>query len=186
MKKNVNVYTCIIALLCCTAIIDIIIQLYSIKNKFKEIIINISENKPGGYHSTYDYYSSTLVPYILYFTLYKTVEWSPSALLWMINVMWAVVAAATAKLLQSCPTLCDHIDGFSRQEHWSGLPFPSPVRASEKWKWSRSVVSDSGDSMDCSPPGSSIHGIFQARVLEWGAICLLQNESRGCALYKIT
>ena len=26
------------------------------------------------------------------------------------------------------------------------------------------------DAMDCSPPGSSIHGIFQARVLEWGAI----------------
>ena len=26
------------------------------------------------------------------------------------------------------------------------------------------------DSMDCSPPGSSIHGILQARVLEWGAI----------------
>ena len=26
------------------------------------------------------------------------------------------------------------------------------------------------DSMDCSLPGSSIHGIFQARVLEWGAI----------------
>jgi len=25
------------------------------------------------------------------------------------------------------------------------------------------------DSVDCSPPGSSIHGIFQARVLEWGA-----------------
>ena len=33
--------------------------------------------------------------------------------------------------------------GFSRQEHWSGLPFPSPMRESEKWKWSRSVVSDS-------------------------------------------
>ena len=29
--------------------------------------------------------------------------------------------------------------GFSRQEHWSGLPFPSPVRESEKSKWSRSV-----------------------------------------------
>jgi len=29
------------------------------------------------------------------------------------------------------------------------------------------------DPMDCSPPGSSIHGIFQARVLEWGAIALL-------------
>ena len=26
------------------------------------------------------------------------------------------------------------------------------------------------DSMDCSPPGSSVHRIFQARVLEWGAI----------------
>ena len=33
--------------------------------------------------------------------------------------------------------------GFSRQEHWSGLPFPSPVHGSEKWKWSHSVVSDS-------------------------------------------
>jgi len=28
------------------------------------------------------------------------------------------------------------------------------------------------DPMDCSPPGSSIHGILQARVLEWGAIAL--------------
>ena len=32
--------------------------------------------------------------------------------------------------------------GFFRQEHWSGLPFPSPMHESEKWKWSRSVVSD--------------------------------------------
>ena len=30
---------------------------------------------------------------------------------------------------------------FSRQEHWIGLPFPSPVHESEKWKWSHSVVS---------------------------------------------
>ena len=35
---------------------------------------------------------------------------------------------------------------------------------------SRSFVSDSSDPMDCSLPGSSIHGIFQARVLEWVAI----------------
>ena len=57
--------------------------------------------------------------------------------------------------------------GFSRQEHWSGLPFPSPMCESEKWKWSRSVVSDSS-----RPHGlqSSVHGIFQARVLEWVAI----------------
>ena len=61
-------------------------------------------------------------------------------------------AAAAAKSLQSYPTLCNPIDGsppgspslgFSRQEHWSGLPFPSPMHESEKWKWSRSVVSDS-------------------------------------------
>ena len=32
--------------------------------------------------------------------------------------------------------------GFSRQEQWSGLPFPSPMNESEKWKWSRSVLSD--------------------------------------------
>ena len=33
--------------------------------------------------------------------------------------------------------------GFSRQEHWSGLPFPSPMHESEKCKWIRSVVYDS-------------------------------------------
>ena len=58
--------------------------------------------------------------------------------------------------------------GFSRQEHWSGLPFPSPMHENE------SEVGQScptlRDPMDCSLPGSSIHGIFQARVLEWGAI----------------
>ena len=33
--------------------------------------------------------------------------------------------------------------GFSRQEHWSGLPSPSPMHENKKWKWSRSAVSDS-------------------------------------------
>ena len=33
------------------------------------------------------------------------------------------------------------------------------------------------DPMDCSPPGSSIHGIFQARVLEWGAIAFSKSTS---------
>ena len=33
-----------------------------------------------------------------------------------------------------------------------------------------SEVAQSCNPMDCSPPGSSVHGIFQARVLEWGAI----------------
>ena len=54
---------------------------------------------------------------------------------------YRAAAAASAKSLQSCPTLCDPIDGsppgspalgFSRQEHWSGLPFPSPMHESEK------------------------------------------------------
>ena len=48
----------------------------------------------------------------------------------------AAAAAAAAKSCQSCPTLCDPIDssptgspslGFSREEYWSGLPFPSPM-----------------------------------------------------------
>ena len=34
-----------------------------------------------------------------------------------------------------------------------------------------------GDLMDCSPPGSSVHGIFKARVLEWGAIAFSHIHS---------
>ena len=32
------------------------------------------------------------------------------------------------------------------------------------------------DPRDCSPPGSSVHGIFQARVLEWGAIAFFRHD----------
>ena len=60
--------------------------------------------------------------------------------------------------------------GFSRQEHWRGLPFPSPMQESEKWKWSCSVVSDSVRPVDGSPPGSPVPGILQARTLEGIAI----------------
>ena len=35
------------------------------------------------------------------------------------------------------------------------------------------------DPKDCSPPGSSIHGIFQARVLEWGAIVFSMDGIEG-------
>ena len=34
-----------------------------------------------------------------------------------------------------------------------------------------------GDPMDCSPSGSSVHGIFQARILEWGAISYSRESS---------
>ena len=50
--------------------------------------------------------------------------------------VWLCATPQTAAR-QALPSL-----GFSRQEYWSGLPFPSPVHESEKWKWSRSVVSD--------------------------------------------
>ena len=48
------------------------------------------------------------------------------------------------------------------------------------------------DPMDCGPPGSSIHGIFQARVLEWGAIAFSQADiqmspllsSQPCVMHK--
>ena len=66
--------------------------------------------------------------------------------------------------------------GFSRQEHWSGLPFPSPMQKSES-----EIVQSCptlSDPMDCSLPGSSVHGIFQARVLEWGAIAFSEVCTR--------
>ena len=87
--------------------------------------------------------------------------------------------SAAAESLQSCPTLCDPIDGSP-----PGSPVPGILQARTlecchfllqcmKVK-SESEVAPScptlSDPMDCSLPGSSIHGIFQARVLEWGAI----------------
>ena len=49
--------------------------------------------------------------------------------------LWATPQMAAHQAPQSL--------GFSRQEHWTGLPFPSPMHESEKSKWSRLVVSDS-------------------------------------------
>ena len=65
------------------------------------------------------------------------------ALIQIVRILehFSAAAAAAARSLQSCPTLCDPIDGsppgssslgFSRQEHWSGLPIPSPMHDSEK------------------------------------------------------
>ena len=152
---------------------------------------------------------------------------------------------AAAKSLQSCPTLCDPIDGsppgspvpgilqartlewvaisfsnawkwkvkvkslsrvrpsatpwteayqtppsmgFSRQEYWSGVPLPSPLKLSyydassfllfnlsvKDYFFERLLLLQSCPTLcnpiDGSPPGSSVHGTFQAWVLEWGAI----------------
>ena len=100
-------------------------------------------------------------------------------------------AAAAAKSLQSCPTLCDPIDGS---------PPGSPVRPWDSPGKNTGVVcyfllqcvkvkSESEvtqscptlcDPMDCSLPGSSIHGLIQARVLEWGAIVFSGNGPYDC------
>ena len=89
-------------------------------------------------------------------------------------------AAAAAKSLQSCPTLCDPLDGSppgspipgilqTRTLEWVAISF------SNAWKWKVKLKSLSrvwllATPMDYSLPGSSIHGISQARVLEWDAI----------------
>ena len=89
-------------------------------------------------------------------------------------------AAAAAKLLQSWLTRCQpHRQQPTRLPHpWDSLGKNTGVGChfllqSMKLK-SQSEVAQScptlRNPMDCSLPGSSIHGIFQARVLEWGAI----------------
>ena len=101
---------------------------------------------------------------------------------------WTVMtaAAAAAKPLQSCPTLCDPIDGSplgssvpgtlqARILEWVAVSF------SNAWKWKVKVKSLSRalllvDPMDCSIPGSSTHGIFQTRVLEWVAIAFSDSN----------
>ena len=67
------------------------------------------------------------------------------------TVIPELLAAAAAKSLQSCPTLWDPTDGsppgsavsgILQARTWCGLPFASPMHESEKWKWSRSVMSN--------------------------------------------
>ena len=96
-----------------------------------------------------------------------------------LKILHTDIYAAAAKSLQSCPILCDPIEGSP-----PGSPIPGILQARTqvgchfllqcmKVK-SESEVAQSyptlRDTMDCSPPGSSAHGIFQTRVLEWGAI----------------
>ena len=62
------------------------------------------------------------------------------------------------------------------------MPFPSPMHESES-EVAQSCLTLS-DPMDCSLPGSSVHGIFQGRVLEWGAIAFSRKDSRA-VIYSI-
>ena len=104
--------------------------------------------------------------------------------------------SCTAKSLQSCPTLCNPIDGSP-----PGSPIPGILQVrilewgaiafSNAWKWKVKIESEVTQSyptlsnpMDCSLPGCSIHGIFQARELEWGAIAF-SNSHATCWLYAL-
>ena len=64
--------------------------------------------------------------------------------------------------------------GFSRQEHWSGLPFPSPMNESEKWKWSRSVLSNSSWPHGLQPTRLLCPWDFPGKSTGVGCHCLLQ------------
>ena len=65
--------------------------------------------------------------------------------------------------------------GFSRQEHWSGLPFPSPMHEREKWKWSRSVVSDSSRPYGLQPTRLLRPWNFPGKSTGVRCHCLLQH-----------
>ena len=96
--------------------------------------------------------------------------------------------AAAVKSLQSCPTLCDPIDGSP-----PGSPIPGILQARTdtgvgchfllqciKVKSESEVAQPCltrSDPRDCSLPGSSVHGIFQARVLPWGAITFSESDT---------
>ena len=92
--------------------------------------------------------------------------------------------------------------GFSKQEYWSGLPFPYPGDLPDpgidprsptfqahslpseplgNFSESESEVTQLCPTLcnpvDCSPPGSSVHGILQARILEWVAISFSRGSS---------
>ena len=70
--------------------------------------------------------------------------------------------------------------GFSRQEHWSGLPFPSPMRESEKWKWSCSVVSHPQRPQGLQPTRLLHPWDFPGKSTGVGRHCLLHFFSSRC------
>ena len=81
--------------------------------------------------------------------------------------------------------------GFSRQEHWSGLPRPSPMHESEKWKWSHSVVSDPQQPHGLQPSRILRPWDFPSKSTGVGCYCLLRcylrmSEIPGIPLTRLT
>ena len=95
--------------------------------------------------------------------------------------------AAAAKSLQSCPT---HVRPHRRQPTRPPRPRDSPGKNTgvgchfllqcikvKSESEDTQLCPTLSDPMDCSLPGSSVHGIFQARVLEWGAVAFSDIQS---------
>ena len=104
----------------------------------------------------------------------------------LINLLISVICWYTsdAKSLQSCPTLCNHIDGsppgspvpgIFQARTRSGLPFPSPMHDSEKWKWSRSVLSNSSLPHGLQPTRLLCPWDFPGKSTGVGCHCLLHD-----------
>ena len=104
---------------------------------------------------------------------------------WVEKIPWRRAAAAAAKSLQSCPTLWDPIDGSP-----SGSPFPGILQArtlewvaisfsmyeSEKWKWSRSVVSNSLRPHGLQPTRLLCPWDFLGKSTGVACLCLLWEQ----------
>ena len=93
-----------------------------------------------------------------------------SLLLLLLSHFSCVQLCATPQTVahQAPPSL-----GFSRQEHWSGLQFPSPMHESEKWKWSRSVMSNPQRPHGLQPSRLLCPWDFPGRSTGVGCHCLL-------------
>ena len=65
--------------------------------------------------------------------------------------------------------------GFSRQEYWSGVPFPFPMHESEKWKWSCAVVYDSSQPHGLQPTRLLRPWDFPSKSTGVGCHCLLHQ-----------
>ena len=99
---------------------------------------------------------------------------------------------ACAELL-SCVRLYDPIDcsppgspvpGILQAGHWSGLPFPSPMHESEKWKGSCSVVSDSSRPYELQPTRLLHPWGFPGKSTGVGCHCLLHRSSYNALIPK--
>ena len=110
---------------------------------------------------------------------------------WQEQSLFTEMAATAAKIHQSCLTLCDPIDGRPP----GSRPWDSPGKNTgvgcHFLLQCMKVKSESEVAqlclipchpMDCSLLGSSVHGIFQARVLEWGAIAF-STEMAGSIFF---